>query len=62
MPNPKLPFQVDSDASLEGSGVALMQNNSVVAYTRHKFSDQECCWSTTDQELDALVFNFETWR
>ena len=39
-----------------------MQNNSVVAYTGHKFSDQERRWSTTDQEVYALVSNFETWR
>ena len=62
MPNPKLPFQLYSDASLEGSGGVLMQNRRVVAYTGHKFSDVERRWSATDQESYALVSNFETWR
>lgn len=47
---------------MEGTGGVLMQNHRVVAYTGHKFSNVERRWSTTDQELYALVSNFETWR
>ena len=62
MPDPNLPFQVYSDASIDGTGGILMQNGRVVAYTGHKFSDVERRWTTTDQELYALVSNFDTWR
>ena len=59
MPDPKLPFQIYSDASLEGTGGILMQKGRIVAFNGHKFSEQERRWTTTDQELYALVSNFE---
>ena len=60
MPDSALPFQVYSDASIDGTGGILMQKGRVVAYSGHKFSDTERRWTTTDQELYALVSNFDT--
>ena len=61
MPDPKPPFQVYSDASIDGTGGILMQNGRI-AFSGHKFSDVERRWSTADQGLYALVSNFEHWR
>ena len=62
MPDPNKPFQLYSDASLLGTGGILMQDNRVVAYGGRKFSAVQQRWTTTEQELYALVSNFETWR
>ena len=39
-----------------------MQDGRVVAYGGRKFSAVQQRWTTTEQELYALVSNFETWR
>ena len=62
MPDPNKPFQLYSDASLLGTGGILMQDGRVVAYGGRKFSAVQQRWTTTEQELYALVSNFETWR
>ena len=62
MPDPKLPYQMYSDASVEGTGGILMQNGRVIAYTGKKFNPTQRNWTTTEQELYALVSNFEQWR
>jgi transposase InsO family protein len=62
MPDPSKPFQLYSDASVDGTGGILMQDGRVIAYTGRKFTDTQRNWTTTEQELYALVSNFETWR
>ena len=62
MPDPSIPYQMYSDASVEGTGGILMQNGRVIAYTGRKFNKTQRNWTTTEQELFALVSNFEQWR
>ena len=51
LPDPDLPYQVISDASLLGTGAVLMQDGQPIAYTSAKFIPAEVNYSTTDQEF-----------
>jgi hypothetical protein len=62
MPDPSKPYQMYSDASVEGTGGILMQDGKIIAYTGRKFTATQRNWTTTEQELYALVSNFEQWR
>ena len=62
MPDVNKAFQVYTDASIHGCGGILMQEGQVVAYCGKKFTKTQTAWTTTEQELYALVYALETWR
>jgi hypothetical protein len=51
LPDFEEPFEVWTDASLEGTGGVLLQNSRVVAYTSAKLSKAERNYTTTEQKL-----------
>jgi hypothetical protein len=51
-----------SDASGFGMGGVLLQDHGVIAFNTKRFSDAEKNYSVREQELRALVYNFEVWR
>lgn len=56
------PFEVICDASGKGIGAILMQDNHPVAFESRKLTDAERKWTTTEQELLAVVHAFKIWR
>jgi hypothetical protein len=56
LPNPTQKFCVYTDASLLGCGCILMQDERAVAFCGRKFTRAELNYSTTEQELAALVY------
>ena len=56
------PFTVVSDASLLGTGAVLLQDEKPVCYTSSKFNSAELNYSTTEQELLAVLRAFVEWR
>jgi len=56
------PFAIITDASLLGTGGILMQNEQPLCYTSSKFSPAELNYTTTDQELLAVVRALVEWR
>ena len=62
MPDVCKAFQMYTDASVFGCGGILMQDGRVVAYCGKKFTSTQHNWTTTEQELYALVYSLETWR
>ena len=49
-------FVVYSDASLQGLGCVLMQNERVVAYASRQLKPHEKNYPTHDLELAAIIF------
>ena len=45
-----------------GTGVVLLQEGRVVAYTSRKFSSAEKNYTTTEQEMLGVVTALEEWR
>jgi hypothetical protein len=62
LPDPNKPYEVWTDASLEGTGGVLLQEGRVVAFTSARLSRAEYNYSTTEQELLAIVRALEQWR
>ena len=56
------PFHVVCDASVAGVGGVLMQNGRPLAYFSKKFIPAEVNYTTTDQELLAVVCALMEWR
>ena len=56
LPNGKDRFVVYTDASKEGLGCVLMQNDKVIAYASRKLKLREGNYPTHDLELVAVVF------
>ena len=56
------PFEVVSDASLNGTGAVLMQDSRPVAFTSKKLSPAERNYSTGEQELLGVVNALREWR
>ena len=56
------PFVVMSDASLNGTGAVLLQEDRPVAFTSKKFSPAERNYSTGEQELLGVVNALREWR
>nr|GEU35072.1 putative reverse transcriptase domain-containing protein [Tanacetum cinerariifolium] len=55
-------FFIYSDASLQGLGAVLMENEKVIAYTSRQLKPHEENYTTHDLELGAVVFALKIWR
>ena len=55
-------FTVYSDASRQGLGCVLMQNDKVVAYASRQLKKHEQNYPTHDLELAVVVFALRIWR
>ena len=62
LPNGRDGFVVYSDASQQGLGCVLMQNNMVIAYASRQLKKHEENYPTHDLELAAVVFALKIWR
>jgi len=56
------PFEVISDASLNGTGAVLLQDERPVAFTSKKFSPAERNYSAGEQELLGVINALREWR
>lgn len=61
-PDPSLPYELISDASVTGCGAVLMQDKRPVAYFSSKFCPAEVNYTTTEQELLAIIKALKEWR
>lgn len=55
----KKPIVIQSDASIEGFGACLLQENGVVAFASRTLTDAEKRYATIERELSAIVFAVE---
>ena len=62
LPNGRDGFVVYSDASRQGLGCVLMQNDRVIAYAFRQLKKHEENYPTHDLELAAVVFALKIWR
>ena len=62
LPDPDAPFEVIADASGFGLGAILQQNGRPIAYESRKLLPAERNYTTTEQELLAVVHALRTWR
>jgi hypothetical protein len=61
-PNPEIPYELNSDASVTGCGAVLVQDGKPVAYFSSKFSDAERNYTTGEQELLGIIKALKEWR
>jgi ribonuclease HI len=61
-PDPDLPYELISDASLTGCGAVLTQNGNPIAYFSSKFCPAEQNYTTTEQEMLGVVKALKEWR
>lgn len=61
-PNFGTPFELWTDASTHGIGAVLMQDGHPVAYESRKLSSAEFNYTTTEQELLAVVHSLKVFR
>ena len=62
LPNGRDGFVVYSDASRQGLGCVLMQNDRVIAYASRQLKKHEENYPTQNLELAAVVFALKIWR
>ena len=62
LPNGRDGFVVYSDASQQGLGFVLMQNDRVIAYASRQLKKHEENYPTHDLELTAVMFALKIWR
>ena len=62
VPTPNDKFVVYCDASKQGLGCVLMQNDKVIAYASRQLKEYEQHYPTHDMELAAVVFALKIWR
>ena len=55
-------YSIYSDASKNGLGCVLMQEDKVVAYTSRQLKPYEKNYHTHDLELTVVVFALKIWR
>lgn len=61
-PNMTAVFYMDTDASNTGVGIALSQEDGPVSFYSRRLSQAESRYSTTEQELLAIVTGFKHYR
>jgi hypothetical protein len=61
-PNFSIPFELWTDASTHGIGAVLMQEGHPIAYESRKLSSAEFNYTTTEQELLAVVHALKVFR
>ena len=61
-PDPELPYELSSDASLTGCGAVLTQEGRPVAYFSSKFSSAERNYTTGEQEMLGIIKALKEWR
>ncbi|KAA3480667.1 DNA/RNA polymerases superfamily protein [Gossypium australe] len=61
-PEPGKEFVVYSDASLNGLGCVLMQEDKVIAYASRQLKPHEKNYPAHDLELASIVFALKIWR
>ena len=62
LPNGRDGFMVYNDASRQGLGCVLMQNDRVIAYPSRRLKKREQNYPTHDLELAAVAFAMKIWR
>ena len=62
LPNARYGFAVYSDASQQGLGRVLMQNDRVIAYASRQLKMHEENYPTHNLELAAVVFALKIWK
>ncbi|XP_019414654.1 PREDICTED: uncharacterized protein LOC109326422 [Lupinus angustifolius] len=62
LPNFAQEFTLEVDASGQGVGVVLMQNNHPIAFISRMLNQQQQALSTYEKELIAVVFVVQKWR
>jgi hypothetical protein len=66
IPNEKLPFKIQTDASKIGIGAVLMQTHPngdlPIAYLSRKFTSTQMNWPATEQECYAIIYAIEKWH
>jgi hypothetical protein len=62
MPDMEKPFSIYCDASGQGLGCVLMQDDHVVAYASRKFGKHKEKYLTHDLELAVVVHALKIWR
>ena len=61
-PNGRDGFMAYNDASWQGLGCVLMQNDTVIAYASRQLKKHEENYPTHDLELVPIVFALKIWR
>jgi len=61
-PDPDLPYEIISDASITGCGAILTQEGQPIAYFSSRFSSAEHNYTTGEQELLGLIKALKEWR
>jgi hypothetical protein len=61
-PDPNLPYELISDASITGCGAVLTQESRPIAYFSSKFSSAERNYTTGEQELLGIIKALKEWR
>ena len=56
------PFTLISDASEQGTGAVLVQDDHPIAFFSHKYAPTEKNYTTTEQELLGIVLACKAWR
>jgi hypothetical protein len=55
-------YELIADASLTGIGAVLLQEGHPIAYESRRLTDAQYKWTTTEQEMWAVVHALRVWR